>query len=209
MFRKTTKALTLLIAVFLTVIGVFSTQKILRGLNQNVSLVSGSDIFDYFETLFKYGQAGPPAYVIFNNVDYEDKDNLGNMTEINSQLAQLNDTIQSPIYSWVGPFSLYIRDDVWSEACNSKAVIGLPFDEQMKNFIKIKIESDCCQKYGICGEQYSLDIVFNEQGQVQTTRFRFMHTPLKFQIDYIRALVETRKATDQLAAKLKPKSNTP
>lgn len=83
-FRKTTKALTLLIAVLLTVIGVFSTQKILRGLNQNVSLVSGSDIFDYFETLFMYGQAGPPAYVIFNDVDYENPDNLGNMTEINS-----------------------------------------------------------------------------------------------------------------------------
>ena len=69
----------------------------------------------------------------------------------------------------------------------------------MREFIKIEIDSDCCQKYGICGEQYSLDIVFNDQGQVETTRFRFMHQPLKSQQDYIDALVETRRATDKYA----------
>jgi len=45
----------------------------------------------------------------------------------------------------------------------------------MREFIKIEIDSDCCQKYGICGEQYSLDIIFNDEGKVETTRFRFMH----------------------------------
>lgn len=62
--------------------------------------------------------------------------------------------------------------------------------------------SQCCQKYGICGEQYSLDIVFNDEGKVETTRFRFMHKPLKSQADYIAGLVETRKATDIFATRL-------
>jgi hypothetical protein len=75
-FRKATKALTILITVLLIVIGSFSCVKILRGLNQNVSLVANSDIFDYFETLFEYGFAGPPGYVIFNNVDYTLEENL-------------------------------------------------------------------------------------------------------------------------------------
>ena len=43
-----------------------------RGLNANVSLVAHSEIYDYFETLYTYGEAGPPAYVIFNNVNYTD-----------------------------------------------------------------------------------------------------------------------------------------
>ena len=67
----------------------------------------------------------------------------------------------------------------------------------MREFIKIPINSDCCQKYGICGEQYSLDVVFNDDGQVETSRFRFMHQPLKSQQDYIDGLVETRRATDK------------
>ena len=53
--------------------------------------------------------------------------------------------------------------------------MDLSFDEQMREFIKIPINSDCCQKYGICGEQYSLDVVFNDEGKVETSRFRFMH----------------------------------
>ena len=72
----------------------------------------------------------------------------------------------------------------------------------MSEFIKIEIDSDCCQKYGICGEQYSLDIIFNDEGKVETTRFRFMHQPLKSQEDYIAALVETRKTTDIMTKRL-------
>jgi Niemann-Pick C1 protein len=75
-FRRSTKILTAFITVCLVVIGGFSCAKLERGLNQNVSLVSGSDLFDYFNTLFDYGNAGPPAYVIFNNVNYSDPDNL-------------------------------------------------------------------------------------------------------------------------------------
>lgn len=78
----------------------------------------------------------------------------------------------------------------------------------MKLFIKIKIESDCCQKYGICGEQYALDITWDDEGKVDTTRFRFMHKPVKYQSDYITALVETRKQTDIFAKKLKVRNNT-
>ena len=144
-----------------------------------MTLTYGSDIYDYFETLYTYGMAGPPAYVIFNNVNYTNPDNLKEMELINAELSALNNTIQSPIYSWVSPFQNYINVGVWKDACNSEAVQGLSFDEQMRQFIKIEIDSDCCQKYGICGEQYSLDIVFNDQGQVETTRFRFMHQPLK------------------------------
>jgi Niemann-Pick C1 protein len=45
----------------------------------------------------------------------------------------------------------------------------------MKFFVGIKIESDCCQKYGICGEQFALDIIFDDFQEVTATRFRFLH----------------------------------
>lgn len=43
----------------------------------------------------------------------------------------------------------------------------------MQQFVNIKIDSECCQSYGICGEQYSLDIIFDDLNRVEATRFRF------------------------------------
>lgn len=48
------------------------------------------------------------------------------------------------------------------------------------------------------------DISLDDDGKVKSTRFRFQHKPLKSQEDFIRGLVETRRATDLFAAKLIP-----
>ena len=106
--------------------------------------MSGSDIFDYFETLYAYGFAGPPGYVVFNHVNYTSTDNINQLELIDSSLAALSNTIQSPIYSWVTPFQNFIKGGVWSEDCNSAAAKNLPFDDQMKMFTEIQIESNCC-----------------------------------------------------------------
>jgi len=92
------------ITVCLIIIGGMSCDKLLLGLNQNVSLVENSDTYDYFETLFLYGEAGPPAYIVFKNVDYTNSTNLENMNGIAAQLATLDDTVLAPIYSWVGAY---------------------------------------------------------------------------------------------------------
>ena len=106
-------------------------------------------------------------------MNYSDPGNLGQMELIDAELAALNDTIQSPIYSWVSPFKSFVTGGVWSDACGSAAAKPLPFDDQMRLFVQLEVESECCQKYGICGEQYSLDVVFDDLGRVVTTRFRF------------------------------------
>ena len=164
------------ISVCLVIIGGMSCDKLILGLNQNVSLVENSDTYDYFETLFLYGEAGPPAYVVFKDVDYTNDDNLRQMNLIASELATLNDTVLAPVYSWVGVFQNYIHaGNVWDDACGSTQASTLGFDQQMAQFVQIKIESPCCQSYGICGEQYSLDVIFDDTGRVSTTRFRFQH----------------------------------
>ena len=81
---------------------------------------------------------------------------------------------------------------------------NLDFDEQIREFVKIKIESDCCQKYGICGEQYVSDINFDVNGKVVATRFRYMHTAVRYQDDFINDLILTRRATDIFSKQLVP-----
>jgi len=69
----------------------------------------------------------------------------------------------------------------------------------MKQFVALKIEGECCQSYGICGEQFSLDIIFDDYDVVRATRFRFQHQTMKTQEDYIRGVVQTRRACDEFA----------
>jgi len=68
-------------------------------------------------------------------------------------MATLNDTVLAPIYSWTGIFQNYIQpSEVWDAACGSSEASVLGFDQQMALFVQIKIESECCQSFGICGE---------------------------------------------------------
>ena len=74
----------------------------------------------------------------------------------------------------------------------------------MRTFVDIKILSTCCQSYGICGEQYSGDIIFDDLGTVTATRFRYQNQPLKTQEDYIDGLLLTRRVMDIYADMLTP-----
>ncbi len=103
-FNTLSKIAIVSISVCLVIIGGMSCDKLILGLNQNVSLVENSDTYDYFETLYLYGEAGPPAYVVFKDVDYTNTDNLVQMNLIASELATLNTTVLAPVYSWVGTF---------------------------------------------------------------------------------------------------------
>lgn len=72
----------------------------------------------------------------------------------------------------------------------------------MRKFVNIKVESDCCQKYGICGEQFVTDVAFDKNGRVSATRFRFSHTPVRYQDDFINDLVLTRRVADLFSEQL-------
>jgi Niemann-Pick C1 protein len=165
--------------------------------------VQDSDTYDYFETLYDYGEAGPPAYLVFKNVNYTNPDNLVQMNLIAAQLATLNDTVLAPVYSWTSAYQNFItRGAVWSESCGSEEASFLSFDGAMKKFTAIEINSECCQSFGICGEQYSLDIIFDDLDVVRATRYRFQHQVMKTQDDYIRGVLETRRACDEFGKDL-------
>jgi Niemann-Pick C1 protein len=174
LFNPITQIIVFAITLCLLIIGFMSCKQILLGLNGNVGLVQNSDTYDYFEMLYLYGDAGPPAYLVFKNVNYTNPDNIVQMNLIAAELATLNTTVLPPVYSWTSTFQNYITSGaVWAEACGSKQAALLDFNSQMRQFVNIKIESECCQSYGVCGEQYSLDIIFDDLNRVEATRFRF------------------------------------
>lgn len=142
-----------------------------------------------------YSESGPPGYVVFKDVDYTNEDNFATMNQIAAEMTStLNETVLAPVDSWVGPFQNFITKDlVWDAACESTEISVMGFDQQMTRFVQILNNSTCCQKFGICGERYNLDIIFNDSGKVTTTRLRFQHQVQKTQQDYIDGLVVMRK----------------
>lgn len=142
LFHVLSKIAIMGITVCLVILGFFSCAQIQLGLNQNVSLVEGSDTYDYFETLYTYGEAGPPAYLVFKNVNYTNPDNIAQMNLIAAELATLNNTVLAPVYSWTGAYQNFINPGgIWADDCGSAQAAVLSFDEQMKMFVNTKIES--------------------------------------------------------------------
>jgi len=94
----------MLIALSMITIAAFSCFKIKLGLNANVSLVEGTDVYEYFNVYFDYASAGPPAYLVFNNINYTIGANLDEMSLMQVELATLNNSVISPVYSWVTSF---------------------------------------------------------------------------------------------------------
>jgi hypothetical protein len=113
-FNKLSQFVIFGIAACLFGISIMACFKLKLGLNQNVGFVNGSDLYNYFEVLFDYGSAGPPGYLVFNNVDYTNVNNLKKMSEMQVQMATLNGSVISPVYSWVTPFQNYIAGGLWT-----------------------------------------------------------------------------------------------
>jgi hypothetical protein len=51
------------------------------------------------------------------------------MELIDAELAALNNTILSPIYSWVTPFKNFLHDGAWADECGTRAAQELSFDD--------------------------------------------------------------------------------
>ena len=180
----------------LIVVSVLGLIYIPMGLNQMVSVIQGSNIYNYFDSQIKYGEVGPPAYLVLYNVDYNNETNLNIIDQLSDQLSQLT-SVKPPVYSWYKDFKKFMDKKYLAEyekECNPELeyIKKLPKDIQIKKFLEVKIGSVCCQKNAICGEQYINDIYFNEDGIIDATRLRFQHIALTNQTVYLDSFIQTK-----------------
>lgn len=175
------------------------------GLNPQVTAISHSNLYEYFDEYSRWGEAGPIAYIVFKNVNYTNAHNQEIMDQMADALSQMKSTIQPPVYSWLKNFNQYRLDGgTWNVECNTTNIEDYDFNTQVKMFLTVRIESHCCKKYGICGEQYEKDIVFGDDGNILTSRYRFQHTALKNQKKYLDGYRDARHAVQKLANDLVP-----
>jgi len=184
-------------------------QNLTLGLEQQISFIENSPIYNYFVDQTCYGEAGPQGYIVFSGVDFADDDNLGVINNMTNDLSRLSTCLVPPIYSWLPQFitALDASDQDFpgrAAACNASMRASLPtYEEKIKDFLNIKLTDSCCSRYGICGEQYADDFVFDEFGKLQVTKFRFNHVPLNDQDSFINSFLQIRTIVDQYSRDLK------
>ena len=64
------------IATCLVIIGCMACDKLNLGLKTSVYLVNDSDAYTWYTTDDDYNESGPPAYVVFKDIDYTNGTNL-------------------------------------------------------------------------------------------------------------------------------------
>lgn len=55
-----------------------------------MSLIDNSYLYKYFSNQFKYGEAGPPAYVVLEGINYQDKFQMEQLDNMQDSLSSLS-----------------------------------------------------------------------------------------------------------------------
>jgi len=199
--KKPIKISVLVFYYILFILSIIGCLNFPLGLDQNTTVTQNSDLYNYFHTQAEFVDVGPPAYLVFYNIDYNNKNNLILLENLLDNIAILS-TVEAPIFSWFKDFQKFMnKRGQWQTECNPNFnyLEKLPLEIQVKEFLKIKINSKCCQEFAVCGETYKDDIYFGENGKIEASRFRFSHKPLTEQKVYVDSIIQTKSVVAEYA----------
>lgn len=146
-------------------------QDLRLGLEQQLVLPTGSYLSTYFSDQARLGEAGPPIYLVLQNINYTHPETSSAVANFAAQIGGLSNFVVAPVYSWISDFEIWSSPDTLSFVTNpSNAGLHCPIPLPAVNFsyasrvaqyvYDIEIESACCQQAGYCGGQYATDIKF-------------------------------------------------
>jgi hypothetical protein len=137
------------------------------GLEQQLVLPTDSYLTTYFDDQSMYGEAGPPLYVVLQNVNYTAPGFATTVQNLVTDLTGVQRWIDPPISSWVSNFA-YWNSDVSRNSIAGNPIWGCPvplepgtvsYAMQVAQFLyDIPITSSCCQSADYCSAQYSSDV---------------------------------------------------
>ena len=192
------KIILIILYLIITLLSIFSIYLYEFGLDQKILVTKNSDLFNYLDTQKKYSDIGPPAFIILYNVNYSNFNNIELINQMNDDLSSLS-IIKHPIYFWYKDFILFMNNSKIVEKCNlnKNELLKQSFSNQVIEFLKIKIDSNCCIEEGICGEIYKNDIIFDEENNIEVSRIRFFHTPLNTNSLLVNSIIQINYLIDK------------
>ncbi|MGL4948644.1 MAG: hypothetical protein ACRC42_04710 [Mycoplasma sp.] len=185
----------LIIYIAMVVVSCIAVINFPLGLNQQTTVVQGGDWFNYFKTQEKYVDVGSPAYLVWYNIDYSNETNWKLIDQMSDHLSTLS-TVQPPVYSWFKDYQKFMNK-YYSDECNKNIdeLSKQPIANRVREFLKMPTDHFCCKTNAICGEPYMGDISFNENGEIEASRFRFAHVPLVNQSVFVNSVIQATTVT--------------
>ncbi|KAF0721358.1 hypothetical protein AaE_010081, partial [Aphanomyces astaci] len=83
----------------------YSVTQIPMGLEQTLAVPSDFYLHSYFEAQNKYGDAGPPAYIVMRQVNYTDRQVQRSTMDLLDNLSLLDAYMDTPIFAWLNTFN--------------------------------------------------------------------------------------------------------
>lgn len=198
------KIISIILYCGMTIFSFYSISLFDLGLDQRTTVTQNGDLFNYFNAQSKYVDIGSPAYMVLYNIDYNITENLELIDNMSDHLSALS-TVQPPVYSWYKDFVKFMNSSRVISKCNKNRneLIKQPLANQVREFLKIRIDSKCCVEEGVCGETYVTDISFDEQGNIEASRFRFFHVPLVNNSIFVNSVIQTNAVANEYKDKFK------
>ena len=191
----------IILYLILTIYSFISLKDISLGLNQQILFSENENVYNFLK--IKQNQTNEPSFLVLNNINYSNDYNIDLINKITDHLSHLK-TVKNSIYFWFNDFTKFIKNSFLLEKCygeNYQQLINKTFDEQVKKFLKIKVNSECCKFYGVCGEIYENDIIFDKNNEIKISRLLYFHNFLAKEKNFI----ESREETNEIIKKYKNK----
>ena len=207
--NEITQLVFIILYLILTIYSFISLKDISLGLNQQILFSENDNIYNFLKINEKQNQINEPAYLILNNINYSNYYNIELINQITDHLSHLK-TIKNSIHFWFNDFSKFIKNSILLEKCygeNYQQLINKSFDEQVREFLKIKVNSECCNFYGVCGEIYENDIIFDKNNEIKISRLLYFHNSLKKEKNFIESRVEANEIIKKYKKKFIKKEN--
>ncbi len=134
--KRPVKLCVLAFYVILFVLSIIGCMNFPLGLDQNTTVTQNSDLYNYFHTQANFVDVGPPAYLVFYNIDYNNQKNLDLLENLVDNIAILS-SVEAPIFSWYKDFKKFMnKRGEWQVECNPNFnyLQKLPLEIQVQEF---------------------------------------------------------------------------
>ncbi|TMW65057.1 hypothetical protein Poli38472_009224 [Pythium oligandrum] len=138
--RKSTKLIVLVTSLAFVLLSIVGSRDIPLGLEQELAVPTDFYLHEYFRVQTKYGEAGPPAYlVIGDGVDYTNGKTQTQLNQLIDELSGIRQYIQLPIYSWLHTFNqwrqmrYFLQEKIDDELCDCPVQPLDPFPYEVVN----------------------------------------------------------------------------
>lgn len=89
------------------------------GLPQQLAVPTDSYLIPFFDVQQELMEAGPPAYIVLQNVNYTDPAMPAEVQKVEQGLSELKQWIDPPVYSWISAYEAWFqsRDFINNQLC--------------------------------------------------------------------------------------------